>query len=174
MDLLKVQFGVDDDATALRAKFVSALLPVLLNTPVLRTLATLQRNLDILDIEGLSQLWKTSYAQFNGPIPPLGSASAEPSLDEWLDFLDRYLTAYHHHTLDHAHPQVSDLRYYTLAYLLSATFKDCSIMLKIAPRGTEAIHVIDLDVKDIGRLSRWETLDREIVKSYKGVVQCTP
>ena len=38
--------------------FASALIQPLLQTPILRILSDLQRNLDPLDIEGLSKLWK--------------------------------------------------------------------------------------------------------------------
>jgi len=61
---------------------------------------------------------------------------------------------------------MSQKRYYLLAYLLSATFKDCSIII----RGREddvksaAVTIIDLDSKDLGRMGKWEELDRSVVK----------
>jgi len=181
----------DDDASldlpALRERFISTITPPLLNTPVLHTLCKLQRTLDPLDIEGLSRLWALSPSQTPVEIssaidasaehlPPLGSNSVDPSIADWTRFVDEYLTS--HASLDHTKPQVSNLRYYLLAYLLSATFKDCSIMVRvnqgqdscIAGEASEnSITVIDLDPKSIRRLSKWEKLDREIVDSYIGV-----
>lgn len=40
--------------------FASTLIQPLLRTPLLRILSDLQRNLDPLDIEGLSKLWKVT------------------------------------------------------------------------------------------------------------------
>ena len=97
-------------------------------------------------------------------------------MSDWTNFVDEYLSV--DRTRDHTHPKVSDLRYYLLAYLLSATFKDCSIILRINPGGdaratgdmkSNSVAVIDLDPKCIDRLSRWEELDRNIVESYTGI-----
>jgi inositol-pentakisphosphate 2-kinase len=164
------------DFPALRETFISVVYPLLVHTPVLRTLAKLQRTLDVLDIEGLSKLWALSHLQspsetHSAGVPPVGSTSLEPSISDWADFVDEYLST--HGALDHTSPKVPDLRYYLLAYLLSGTFKDCSIMLRANPRDdpmpTGSVTVIDLDPKSIARLSRWETLDREIVQSYTDI-----
>jgi inositol-pentakisphosphate 2-kinase len=142
-------------------------------------LAILQRSLDVLDIEGLSNLWVLSHIQppSESPAlcpPPIGLTAPDPTISEWTNFVDQYLSA--HNTLDHAHPEISNLRYYLLAYLLSATFKDCSIMLRINPSDSNAssdaeinsVTLIDLDPKSIDRMTKWEKLDREIVESYNG------
>jgi inositol-pentakisphosphate 2-kinase len=79
--------------------------------------------------------------------------------------------------MDHTQPKIEDLRYYLLAYLLSATFKDCSIIVKLdfLKPGTQSAYrvhpvaVIDLDPKSLDRLQRWEQLDREIVFNYTPV-----
>jgi len=156
----------------MREKLIS-IVPLLVHTPVLRTLAKLQRSLDALDIEGLSKLWALYHSQSPSElpsihVPPLGLISAEPSISDWTNFVDKYLSF--HKTLDHAHPKVSDLRYYLLAYLLSAIFKDCSIMLRIntGDDTADSVTVIDLDPKSIDRLGRWEALDKEIVESCTG------
>lgn len=62
------------------------------------------------------------------------------------------------------------MRYRLLAYLLSASFKDCSLILRMRPEQAATITVIDLDVKGIDRLAKWAKLDREIVDAYRGVV----
>ncbi|KAF8077793.1 inositol-pentakisphosphate 2-kinase [Lyophyllum atratum] len=184
----------------LREAFASALLPLLLGTPVLQILSTLQRNLDVLDIEGLSNLWqlaetsaplyRTTFASFfegqstgidDGPPPssPIGVSSLfltspEPTISDWTNFLDMYLSQTSTQ-LDHQNPAPENLRYYLLAYLLSATFKDCSIIVRLdqlRPTGPaqevkpEQVTVIDLDPKSMARLRKWESLDQEIVREY--------
>lgn len=186
-NLLKEDLAVDgDNPDQLSANFISSIVPLLVETPVLRTLAKLQRSLDVLDIEGLSKLWSLSLKQSTSEVssvieataeqlPLIGSTSPEPSIADWTEFVDEYLTS--HKSLDHSDPKLSNLRYYLLAYLLSATFKDCSIMLRThqhkdssSPEGVKGtVTVIDLDPKSIGRLSKWEKLDREIVESYTGM-----
>lgn len=175
------------DLSALRERFISTITPPLLNTQVLRTLCKLQRTLDALDIEGLSRLWALSHSRIpvempstiDDPIenlPALGSNSVEPSIADWSTFVDEYLVS--HASLDHTKPHISNLRYYLLAYLLSATFKDCSIMVRVnqgqnsgaaKDASRDSVTVIDLDPKSIQRLSKWEKLDREITESYAGV-----
>lgn len=150
------------------------MLPLLVNTPVLRVLNRLQRTLDVLDIEGLEQLWYRAYQDS----PALGAGAEEPTLDEWSWIIDAYLS---NKVLDHDHPRVEDLRHYMLAYLLSATFKDCSIIVRmelIIPNGKcvqidpSQVSVIDLDPKTMSRLKEWKKLDEEIVSAYTGEKLC--
>ncbi|KAJ7749519.1 inositol-pentakisphosphate 2-kinase [Mycena maculata] len=138
-----------DDATDPKEALISALLPILTATPVLRTLAHLQRTLDALDIEGLAALWDRA------PVGP------DPTMSEWTDFIATYLAAPSLPPADSAH-----LRHHALAYLLSATLKDCSVIVRV-PDGTVA--VIDLDAKHIDRLRKWARLDAEIVRAYAAV-----
>lgn len=162
---------------------------MLLDTSLLRLISNLQRTLDPLDIEGLALLWSRAYASSvpgaaitaqspegdAPPAPPLGQGMDEPTIHEWQKFLDIYLTK--NYQMDHDHPDAADLRYYCLAYLLSASFKDCSIILRIPDEGDSSITVIDLDVKPIERLSKWEKLDQQIVEAYKRAWkprQCVP
>ncbi|KAL1744337.1 inositol-pentakisphosphate 2-kinase [Schizophyllum fasciatum] len=208
-----------------REAFADAILPLLTETPVLKTLSKLQRTLDVLDIEGLSKLWqytemmapayRTQFAQFfaadespasplspltpgmrtpsmpasfhrrptDPPTSPLGVSSPylqepEPTIDDWSAFLDTYLSPFIQR--DSAAPVPEDLRFYLLAYLLSATFKDCSIIVRmdlLGGAGAKAagavdpsrVTVIDLDPKSLKRLRKWEKLDREIVEAYANV-----
>lgn len=81
--------------------------------------------------------------------------------------------------MDHDHPDTANLKYYCLAYLLSASFKDCSVILRMVPtkEGPEpwkkSITVIDLDVKSVDRLHKWEKLDQKIVEAYTGLPEPT-
>ncbi|KAI0317572.1 inositol-pentakisphosphate 2-kinase [Amylostereum chailletii] len=142
--------------------FTATLLPLLVDTPVLGKLSTLQRTLDALDREGFVELQ-------GGERPPLDSTPDEPALDEWSAFVDAFTSS--HEAKDHARPDPSDLRYYTLAYLLSATFKDCSLIVRLPfdSAQTPIVKVIDLDMKSVAKIRRWEELDEKIVESYAKV-----
>jgi inositol-pentakisphosphate 2-kinase len=172
----------------------------LIETPVLRMLSDLQCNLDMLDIEGLSKLWRLAessnplyretfmsqspeMSSSTLPCTPIGESSPfisspEPTLSDWADFLDTYLSPTKP-KLDHSNPLPENLRYYLLAYLLSATFKDCSIIVRLDfLRTTQEIHpgsvtVIDLDLKRISKLKGWEELDMKIAGTYADGKVCT-
>ncbi|KAI9065361.1 hypothetical protein FKP32DRAFT_1674716, partial [Trametes sanguinea] len=73
-----------------------------------------------------------------------------------------------------------ELRYRLLAYLLSASFKDCSLIVRMPPPSQRSaqegnrepaegatVTVIDLDVKPLARLAKWAQLDAEIVDAYR-------
>jgi len=161
-------------ATKLRDYFVDTLLPLLVNTSVLRTLSSLQRSLDPLDIEGLAALWDRSHPQ--SPSPMFGEGEPEPTQDEWAHFVEEYLSRTASMAdVGQLKPRPGELRYYCLAYLLSATFKDCSIMITMPPPvegggiTQPSIKIIDLDVKSVSRLSKWQKLDQEIVATYASV-----
>ncbi|TCD63299.1 Inositol-pentakisphosphate 2-kinase [Steccherinum ochraceum] len=168
------------DLNTLRDAFTSTILPLLLDTPVLRLLSTHQRQFDALDVEGLSALWKHANQPLGSPdIPPpvLGEGLAQPTLEELEAFVEIYLAK--HTTMDHDHPDTANLKYYCLAYLLSASFKDCSVILRMVPvkDGEEpwrkSVTVIDLDVKSVDRLHKWEQLDQKIVEAYIGLPEPT-
>lgn len=177
--------------------FASTLIQPLLRTPLLRILSDLQRNLDPLDIEGLSKLWKVTEStiamqtlQGSESVPsytPLGGSSpffqsTEPHISEWIDFLDTYTSTDRPDALN-IKPSLEDLRYHLLAYLLSATFKDCSVVIKLDflqpyPQSTgtissDSVTVIDLDPKRASKLKNWEKLDAEIVRAYASANQKT-
>ncbi|KAI0748504.1 inositol-pentakisphosphate 2-kinase [Daedaleopsis nitida] len=156
------------DTPALREVFTAVLLPLLLGTPVLRTLSTLQRTLDALDVEGLAQLW----AALRPAGRALGKGEEDPDTDEWTRFVDAYQARQQAGEpvgaeLAAEAQREEELRYRMAAYLLSASFKDCSIILRMRPGQRGAVTVIDLDVKSIDRLSKWAKLDKEIVDAYK-------
>ena len=99
---------------------------------------------------------------------PTGSLLADPNLAEWSSFLDvasQNLLVDKNQSLDHAHPDESNKRHYLLAYLLSTTFKDCSIIIR--PNGDDpqsaTVTIIDLDAKSLNRLELWEALDRRVL-----------
>jgi inositol-pentakisphosphate 2-kinase len=164
----------DDKRTLeeLRAAFTSNVVRLLLATPVLRILSSLQRTLDSLDIEGLSKLWQLSQSTSAILHSPIGSNIPEPTLQNWIAFVDAYLCS----ITCPPSPDPTNLMYYLYAYLLSASFKDCSIILRlpldlpscsIPELKPGAVTVIDLDPKSMNRLRKWEKLDTEVVGSYR-------
>jgi inositol-pentakisphosphate 2-kinase len=154
--------------TDLRPLFVEKLFPLLYDTALLRTLATLERTLDALDIEGLSALWNLDHHQEHAPV---GLRSPEPTIDEWVSFTAEYLKGGREYDrFDLSKMDAGRLRYWVLAYLMSATFKDCSVILRLhgdEKDGNDTITAIDLDPKSIERLRKWEKNDRDIVLAYK-------
>ena len=93
------------------------------------------------------------------------SLCPEPTTDELKAFIDKYL----------ADPQAgaSDsgwtLRERFIAFALSATFKDCSILIRLSlscssdgtwrVSGNPIVKVIDLDIKALSKLRKWYDLD---------------
>ncbi|KAK1218156.1 hypothetical protein PQX77_019176 [Marasmius sp. AFHP31] len=178
----------------LRMAFISALVPLLTRTPALQVLNRLQRTLDMLDVEGLKRVWEAFHGEAER-ISELGEGMEEPTIDEWMGFIDRYLDqmqtreAGRYTFLPGPLPSVEErctytepqLRSFLLAYLLSATFKDCSVMVRMGrlrlggdndevevdPRN---VTIIDLDPKSMTRLRKWEVLDGEIVREYERLV----
>ena len=183
--------------------FAKSVIRPLIETPVLRMLSDLQCNLDMLDIEGLSKLWRLAESSnplyrktFMSQSPEMSSSSStlhctpigesspfisspEPTLSDWVDFLDTYLSPTKPKLLDHSNPLPENLRYYLLAYLLSATFKDCSIIVRLDFLGTTSeirpgsVSVIDLDAKRMDRLKGWEELDMKIASTYADGKVCS-
>jgi inositol-pentakisphosphate 2-kinase len=152
----------DAPITAIKSKFVSALLPLFLHNPLLPLISALQRSLDLLDCEGFAKLVESKRIQLATlRITDL----TQPTMDEWASFVDIFLSQEHP---KHSSFSPSNLRYHTLAYLLSASFKDCSFIVPIRPQKDEigGIKVIDLDVKDVNRTPGWLKLDEKIVKEY--------
>lgn len=172
MQLLTRFFTANEstDAQNLQESFISVLTQALIDSLVLPLLSTLQRTLDILDVEGLSKLYTQTSPGF--PSDGLGSSVPDPSMEEWEDFVRVYHSDYH--SWDHAVPSPEHLRHYLMAYLLSATFKDCSIIIRPRPQpppttqvGPFDATIIDMDTKGMDRLGKWEKLDRKIVEHYK-------
>lgn len=151
----------------------------MMDNPVLAKLSEIQRTLDPLDIEGLSALvtGESTVKYPNESLPFLDApevlAGEDPTLDEWRRFMD---THPHHKPKDYLSKTptnfeafthgISQKRYYILAYLLSATFKDCSIIVRGHQDNVKnaTVTVIDLDSKSLGRMRRWEELDRDVVR----------
>jgi len=151
----------------------TTLLP-LLRTPALGAISDLQRSLDALDIEGIIKL----HAMAGVNAKHLGAVKRNPSLEELQDFVASYHAVYR--ALDHSKLCPENIDTYLIAYLLSATLKDCSMIFRIhrsdisgqpSADSPHAISIIDLDLKEVDRFEQWAHLDRQIVEYYRDVAQ---
>ncbi|KIM22257.1 hypothetical protein M408DRAFT_79282 [Serendipita vermifera MAFF 305830] len=166
----------DTDINDLLAPFTKALLPLLVETKLLPVIGTLQRTLDAFDIEGLVRLWNLSLTNTGGdPTAVIASNTPQPTMDEWVSFVQEYLStnAISGYALEDINsPETQKrLRYYMMAYLMSATFKDCSVILRLGSGLGDRITVIDLDPKKIEKLRTWEVQDSKIVRGFKESLQ---
>jgi inositol-pentakisphosphate 2-kinase len=143
--------------TSIKSKFINALLPQILRTPLLNFISTLQRSLDPLDCEGLAKLVEISpCADFT-----------QPTMEDWVSFIDTFLSP----KLQEASSfSPSNLRYHILSFMLSAIFKDCSLIIPFNPcladHENNGIKVIDLGIKSVDKISGWLKLDEKIVTEY--------
>ncbi|GJN88340.1 hypothetical protein Rhopal_001305-T1 [Rhodotorula paludigena] len=196
----------DSSFDGTRARLTDLLVSALFASPILRTLATLQATLDAFDIEGLVSLiqscdtaMRSSPANDDLERNLASFAGAQPSLSDWRAFLARRLPllsraaqctslAERHALRDdmagslrRASEEAGSARGAVLAYLLSATLKDCSLIVRIplgarepgaekdvVGEGAEVqIMAIDLDPKPIQRLGKYWRMDGEIVECWR-------
>jgi inositol-pentakisphosphate 2-kinase len=160
----------DAPITSIKSKFINAMLPLFLHNPLLHRISALQHSLDPLDCEGFAKLVESKRIQLTGSNDGSNAALptsdlTQPTMDDWASFLDIFLSQEYQ---KHSSFSPSNLRYHTLAYLLSASFKDCSFITPICPQTDEVggIKVIDLDIKDVDRIPGWLKLDEKMVKEY--------
>jgi len=152
--------------------FQEAVLEPILSTTIFSRLRTLQSSLDSLDIEGLSTLLltETGVDLFTCDEDTLAIAlrqlgvRPDPTLSDWEAWLSRWMAQ---------GCTTFELRDHIFAYLLSATFKDCSIVIRLqrSERGGTQFDVnitaIDFDPKPVLRLLKYAKLDRQIVDAFK-------
>lgn len=132
---------------------------------ILSRLAHLQSALDPLDVEGLAQLWLSrTQSHTLGQAPP--EMNLPPALQRNLPaadlptILDSFLTASGGEvTLEKA----------LQAFLVSATFKDCSMLLRFhrAEGGVVGeTKLVDLDSKPFSKLSGMQKTDNEVCAAF--------
>ncbi|KAH9060108.1 inositol-pentakisphosphate 2-kinase [Lactarius vividus] len=162
----------DAPITTIKSKFISALLPLFLRNSLLHRISALQRSLDPLDCEGFAKLVESKRIQSAGSSDSINVALpivdlTQPTVDEWTSFVDIFLSQ---ERQKHSSFSPSNLRYHTLAYLLSASFKDCSLIVPIRSQTgvteMDGIKIIDLDIKGVDRIPGWLRLDKNIVREY--------
>jgi inositol-pentakisphosphate 2-kinase len=164
-------------------------------------MAKLQRNLDLLDIEGLLKLWQApslssvtaaamkdtsgaTYSNESAQPPdghdrtaPIATGSPDPTMDEWVAFVEEYLASHGGRdyidengfllSVNDPEQEKARLRYLLISYLMSGTFKDCSVILRLGSGYGDTITAIDLDPKSTDRIKKWAAQDRDIVMGYK-------
>ena len=173
LDLNPPPNDLDTPASSLCTSLAHALLA----SPLLRTLAQLQSSLDALDIEGLAELLLAHPSTRADLFVPADRAPAEvatlgaqPALDEWESLLVRFGPALAlGREATAAALREGPPRDAVLAYLLSATLKDCSLIVRVPPPGSGGVTVkaIDLDPKPIVRMAKYARMDEEIVRSWR-------
>jgi inositol-pentakisphosphate 2-kinase len=104
-----------------------------------------QSTLDPLDIEGL-----VARVPLSSPL-----YTVEATVDEYAQTACAVLSD----------AKLKD-RQLILAYLLSASFKDCSVFLRFAG-GKCAVKLTDVDTKSIGKMAAYWELDRRIVRNFQ-------
>ncbi|GAA5967378.1 hypothetical protein JCM21900_000350 [Sporobolomyces salmonicolor] len=148
----------------------SALLHSLRHSSLLPTLARLQASLDPFDIEGLAHFLGASLnVDLSSSNPDLSRLGPQPTLAEWQAWLAEQLS------VRSTPPEQQDPRSSILSFLLSATFKDCSIIVRFlrntATGAVEtSVKAIDLDPKPINRLAKYWRMDREILAGWKDML----
>ncbi|PWN52175.1 hypothetical protein IE53DRAFT_327161 [Violaceomyces palustris] len=140
--------------------------------PVLSRLSHLQARLDPLDVEGLSMWWS---AQTGGC--EMGKVSKEtdshlvlePSFDEIRSVAQAFLLNESREAGGEGQTTALTLRQAVVAFLLSATFKDCSMFLRPGASATEGgkVKLIDLDPKPIGKLAKFQSTDRQVIDVFR-------
>jgi inositol-pentakisphosphate 2-kinase len=150
------------------------LVPFVASSSVVERLKLLQSALDPLDIEGLEQI---VCQRENIDLQNLDDASLQRlggivTISEFEAFVSKWGNKVIAGT---ANLDASlSTRELLIAYLLSATFKDCSMFVRIRkPSGTSsstpveiAAYLVDCDIKSMDRMGKWAKLDRAIRESY--------
>ncbi|GAA5914095.1 hypothetical protein JCM8208_005138 [Rhodotorula glutinis] len=164
--------------------FCTSLSDALLASPLLRTLAQLQSSLDALDIEGLAALVLAHPATRADLFAPADQApvevaklGAQPTLAEWEALLVRLGPLLEQgREATAAALREGPPRDAVLAYLLSATLKDCSLIVRVPTIGPGDVSVkaIDLDPKPIVRMAKYARMDGEIVQSWRERLERLP
>ncbi|KAG2233655.1 hypothetical protein INT48_008445 [Thamnidium elegans] len=143
---------------------------VLLHDPILKILKSLQMNLDEIDIEGIYSFFQRNSDYFK---------LVTDDINTWIDVVNRY-----QQRLEMKNSPINELdeqKQRIYEYILSMTFKDCSLMINVTPTVKENntsksitlsnglsfqydIKVIDTDLKSIDKIPFWFELDQSIVR----------
>lgn len=135
---------------------------ILIQDPILLKLKTLQADFDELDVEKIMPLYQQ-----------LGNINADNDL--FAEVVDNYKKRKQDSNIP-----ITDLQR-MLEYVLSMTFKDCSVMINVIPKRDKALNhklvalknglifyydikVIDTDLKNVDKIPYWYELDQTIVK----------
>ena len=140
-------------------KLPSLLAAILQQDPILSRLKQLQSQLDSLDVEAIWPLFKDNRPSHSNDI------------QLWRHVIERFLNRLPCSDEERAMQRIYE-------YVLSMTFKDCSLMISISPFADAGqkqikiddrvfyyrITVIDIDLKDVNKIPYWYQLDKTIVQ----------
>jgi inositol-pentakisphosphate 2-kinase len=142
--LVNAKFGGDD--------IDNLLLPALQNGVIWSLLQNYQSDFDPLDIEGV-----VARVPLDSPL-----YNEEPSIEEYQAVIHDYVSPFFRFA--------ENDRKLIVAYLLSASFKDCSVFLRFT-KDHFSVKVADLDVKSIKKMRHYYELDREIAQNFTKLVE---
>ncbi|KAF7731260.1 Inositol-pentakisphosphate 2-kinase [Apophysomyces ossiformis] len=174
--------GVADHSDSLRAFFlqeqpnmlinslVDLVLEILIRDPILQKLKSLQSRLDELDVEGI-----LAFYQAHPDLPT-------HDISVWQNVVKRFqkrIETQPH--LEQLIPEDANEKIQRLyEYVLSMTFKDCSIMISVTPHTGALtsentiklnnqvyvynVKVVDIDLKKMSKIPYWFNLDQRIVE----------
>lgn len=147
---------------------------------VLTRLAQLQSALDPLDVEGLAQLWlERTQCHILGSTPasqteslPAALTSAVPAA-QLVQVLRRLLPAVSDCARSAAEIELEDA---VQAFLVSATFKDCSLLVRLSrssdgERVQSETKLVDLDRKPFAKLHSMQQTDSEVCAAFLAWLQ---
>ncbi|PWY98980.1 hypothetical protein BCV70DRAFT_201197 [Testicularia cyperi] len=147
---------------------------------VLDRLAFLQSSLDPLDVEGLAELWRQATGSDKLGVAASSShdssTASSPAMPDTVETLRACLDDLLPPTLPES-PQAngtaeSQLFRHISRFLVSSTFKDCSIMVRCNrdPKNPSEMvtktKIIDLDMKPVSKLAKFQATDREVCSNF--------
>lgn len=141
---------------------------ILIEDPILRKLKQLQASLDELDVEGVYPLYLQQQKE------PL----VTNDIEVWKQVISKFQARLFDNT---GVEDEDDERQRIYEYVLSMTFKDCSLMINVMKVDGEVTHkttklkdgsiyqydvkVIDTDLKNIEKIPYWYQLDQNVVQN---------
>lgn len=135
----------------------------------------LQSTLDATNISDLARQFTTQHP---GVKPFDSSLISEPTAAELTAFVKRYLSEPSAGT----RPYAWNLREREIAFMLSAIFKDCSMIIRAVLRPTDggweldeaksSVKLIDTDLKPLGNLGKWFELDEKLWRHWMATRGC--
>ncbi|TXT09991.1 uncharacterized protein COLE_03925 [Cutaneotrichosporon oleaginosum] len=144
------------------------LIPLLEKSSALQQLKQLQSTLDATNISDLARQHSEAYPG-NKPFESV----AEPTAAELSSFVKLYLAD---PTAGARSPDAWTLRQREIAFMLSAIFKDCSMIVRAVLRNTGAgyeldearsvVKIIDTDLKPLTNLGKWHALDEKLWRHW--------
>ncbi|GAA5845307.1 hypothetical protein JCM3766R1_000725 [Sporobolomyces carnicolor] len=188
----------------IKIDLVETLVASIESSRLLSNLSSLQARFDPLDIEGLASLIssKLDIDLADATLEPEDLArlvGGQPTIEEWKEFLSRIEpNPSSSSSIPSSRPPIaldeSSVRDQVISYLLSATLKDCSIMINVndtSSRGDDVgttttttrsssspsrrsrfdLTAIDLDPKPVSSLAKWYKLDHDIVETWREMLE---